>query len=135
MIALLLALGAPAAAAPLPVQSRRAPAVEVWQVDQVRIPRNTPPRVLKALEPDHSLAAVKKRLATLGVPFTTGRVTFVPDRMPAELRKQVAELPEGEPFVIPERNWLSINVVVGRRLPADMVRLTPSLSAAAALQG
>lgn len=121
-----LAAGPIAAAQPLPVQHRGSgPTVEVWQVDQVRLAPDTPPRKLAALEPDHSMEAVVKRLTAMGVPFTRTRAGLLPDRMPPALRDQISRLPPGEPFVIPGRDYISINVIVGRRLPPNTVRFAP----------
>lgn len=111
----------------LPVQGQAAPEIEVWQVDQLRLPPTTPAATLAALAPDHSMAAVVKRLTALGVPFTRVRVGLLPDRMPPGMRDQIARSPAGEPFVIPGRDYISVNVIVGRRLPPNTVRFGPPL--------
>lgn len=126
MIAL-LAIAAAIAAGPAPhpaaaVQGKAgAPAVEIWRVDQLRVARDTDPAKLKAIEPDHSLAAVMARLKALGVPFTRQQVEVVPGRLPPQLEAEIANLPAGEPFVLPEPDFISISVIVGRRLPPGSV--------------
>ena len=112
----------PATVQSVPMQGQAGPAMEIWQVDQVRLAPNTPASTLAALGPDHSMAAVVKRLTAMGVPFTRSRVGLLPDRMPPGMREQIARSPVGEPFVIPGRDYISVNVIVGRRLPPNTVR-------------
>ncbi len=80
------------------------------------------------------MAAVVRRLAAMGVPFKRGRIGLLPDRMPPGLREEIARAPAGEPFVIPGRDYISVNVIVGRRLPPNTVRLEPPISRPAPIQ-
>ena len=66
-----------------------------------------------------------KHLTALGVAFTRQQVRITPDRLPAALRAQLSGLPEGEPFIIPESDFVSVSVIVARRLPPGSVMLAP----------
>ena len=131
---LLLAAGAITSPVLSVQQIRQAPTAEVWTIDQLRLPRDTPQSVLAALEPDHSMAAVIRRLTALGVPFKRVRLNVAPDRLAPQLRELIRKMPPGEPFVAPENGFIGVNVLIGRKLPSDMVWFTPPTARPAPFQ-
>ncbi|NIJ09522.1 hypothetical protein FHS31_003155 [Sphingomonas vulcanisoli] len=98
------------------------PSGEIWDLDQLRVARDVPEEKMKALEPAHSLDAAIKTLTDLGVAFTRTHVRIVADKLPEELRNALLALPPGEPFILPENEFWSVSVIVGRSLPPGSVR-------------
>jgi hypothetical protein len=132
MIALALLLATPLAQPSLHLAQAEQPAVEVWQLDQVRIARDTPEAKLKGLEPLHSLDAVVAYLKKEGIVFARSKAGLLPDRLPDQLRATIVNLPQGEPFVLPEADFISISVLIGRKLPPGVVSWRPRLSLSSA---
>lgn len=118
--ALLLALAAPVR----PVARAGVPPVEIWQLDQLRISDSVDDKVRKAIEPAHSLDAAIAALKSLGVHYLRTKAVL-PDRLPDKVRGDILALPAGEPFVLPEGGFISISVIVGRKLPPGAVRWVP----------
>lgn len=128
-LALLLAAAAPLpAAAPQPIalaQDGAQPDAEVWQLDQVRVPTDTDPKKLEGLVPLHSLDAVIDYLKKQGIHFERTRAGMLPDRLPEKVRADILALPQGEPFILPEADFISISVLIGRKLPPGAVSYRP----------
>ena len=123
---LLLGAAPQPAAAPLVLaQAEEQFPFEVWNLDQLRIPPETEEAKLKALEPAHSLDAAIEILKKQGIRYERLRAVIVPDRLPEKLRADILALPEGEPFVLPENGFISISVLVSRKLPPGTVRWSP----------
>jgi len=116
-----LALARPSAA-PIQLAQDEAATVEQWQLDQVRIAPDTSDKVLKQIEPTHSLDEVIAVLNKLHIPFERTPAVLLPDRMPEKLRTSILALPKGEPFVLPEGPFISISVLIARKLPPGAVR-------------
>ena len=102
------------------------PKAEVWSLEQLRIERATDPAKVEKLADAHSLKQAVDILDRLGVPFIHASATLHPDSLPADVRTQIAALPQGEPFVLPDGKFISINVIVGRTPPSA---LSPPLAA------
>lgn len=119
MIALALALALAAADDPPPRPAPAPPIVlvpaETWTVDQIRFPPPEDKSILKAMEADHSMEAVVKRLNAANIPFQRGKAELDTSMVPPDVVAQIRALPKTEPFVVPEKDFITVNLIVARR--------------------
>jgi EpsD family peptidyl-prolyl cis-trans isomerase len=93
---------------------------EQLSLDQIRFAMPKDIKSLKALEADHSMDAVAAHLTQMGVKFVRGNATLDSGSAPTNLINLINNSPPSEPFVIPDRGVITVNVVTGRRpLPID----------------
>lgn len=113
----------------LPVMMRvaqdEAPKPEVWTLDQLRIDRVTESAKVDQLAAAHTLDQAMDILKRQHVPFVQARATLRPGSLPTDVRAQIAALPPGEPFVLPDGDFISINVIVGRTPPPAAIGWFP----------
>ena len=128
MKAVLSIAAACALAVPALAQAPAASQGEIWDLDQVRVTHDVPEAKLDALQPDHSLDAVIKTLTGLGITFKRVPVKIFADRLPPKLKEALLALPQGEPFVLPDEDFWTISVIVGRQLPPGSVHFIPTPS-------
>ncbi len=83
-------------------------------VDQIRFPPPKDMKSLTTLQGDHDMAAVAAHLTAMGITFTRGQAGMDSASAPPQLIKLIATQPT-EPFVIPDRGQVTINVVVSRK--------------------
>jgi EpsD family peptidyl-prolyl cis-trans isomerase len=89
-------------------------------LDQIRFAPPKDMTQLRALEGDHSMDAVAGHLTQMGIKFQRGNTGLDTAQAPAQLIKMINSAPAGEPFVIPDRGSVTVNVVTGRRpIPLD----------------
>jgi len=84
-------------------------------VDQIRFRPPADNSVLKGLEAVHTQDGVAQALKDRNIQFERGRSTIDTAQLPEAVVKKIAELPGTEPFVLPARGFLTINVIVGRQ--------------------
>lgn len=84
-------------------------------VDQIRFQTPANPGVLRTLEPLKTQDAVAAQLAKLNIKSERTRSVVDTAVLPAPVVSKINALPAGEPFVLPARGILTINVIVGRR--------------------
>jgi len=70
---------------------------------------------IKALENDHSMAAVATRLDQLGIKYRRDAAQMDSAQIGAERLKQIQALPAGEPFVVPENGVVTVGIITGER--------------------
>lgn len=96
-------------------------------LDQLRFPTPSDVTKLKALEKDHSLDAVSQTLNGMGIKFERSQVGLDSGTVPTEIMKRIDGLPQGEPFVIPQPGFMTVNVIIGRRAQAiDEAKARPA---------
>jgi EpsD family peptidyl-prolyl cis-trans isomerase len=88
---------------------------EQLSLDQIRFPMPKDVSSLKALEGDHSMEAVGAHLTQMGIKFVRGNVGLDTAQAPTQLIKLINSTPPTEPFVIPDRGMITVNLVTGRR--------------------
>ncbi len=93
---------------------------EILQLDQIRFQMPAEPDKLRALEADHSMAAVATRLQQMGIEFQRGAAGLDTAVVPQAVFARIEGLPAGEPFVIPQNGVVTVSAIVGRR-PAALV--------------
>jgi EpsD family peptidyl-prolyl cis-trans isomerase len=87
-------------------------------LDQIRF---APPKdisSLKALENDHSMDAVAAHLGQMGIKFQRGSAQLDTGQAPTQLIKLINAAPPTEPFVVPDRGIITVNLVKARRAVA-----------------
>jgi EpsD family peptidyl-prolyl cis-trans isomerase len=84
-------------------------------LDQIRFPIPKDITSLKALEGDHSMDAVAAHLTQMGIKFDRGNVGMDSGQAPTPLIKLINSTPPTEPFVIPDRGMITVNLVSSRR--------------------
>lgn len=84
-------------------------------LDQLRFATPADVTKLKALEKDHSLEAVGQTLTGMGIKFERGQVGLDSGSVPTDIMKKIDGLPAGEPFVIPQPGFITVNVILARR--------------------
>jgi EpsD family peptidyl-prolyl cis-trans isomerase len=87
----------------------------IYSVDQIGFPTPADPSKLQALKDDHSLAAVAKRLDSLGIKYQQRKGQVDSASVPADLLKQIDALPPGEPFVLNAGQGVIVSVVTGKQ--------------------
>ncbi len=93
---------------------------EQLTLDQIRFPMPKDVKSLKALEGDHSMDAVATHLTQMGIKFQRGTVGLDSGQAPTQLIKLINAAPPTEPFVIPDRGMITVNIVTARRpIPID----------------
>ncbi|WP_404711692.1 hypothetical protein [Sphingomonas sp. MMS24-J13] len=88
---------------------------EQLSLDQIRFPMPKDIKSLKALEGDHTMDAVAAHLTQMGIKFVRGNANLDSGQAPTQLIKLINSSPPSEPFVIPDRGMITVNLVVGRR--------------------
>ncbi|GGB24248.1 hypothetical protein GCM10011380_12260 [Sphingomonas metalli] len=105
----------------------------VYNLDQIVFAMPSDRNKLKALEADHSLDAVAKRLSAMNIQFQRQQSKLDTLATPPDLLKQVTALPAGEPFVIATGGNVVVSVLNGksdapidgenaRKVAAEMIR-------------
>jgi peptidyl-prolyl cis-trans isomerase C len=84
-------------------------------LDQLRFPTPTDVTKLKVLEKDHSLDAVSQTLTGMGIKFERSQVGLDSGSVPTDIMKRIDGLPQGEPFVIPQPGFITVNVILSRK--------------------
>ena len=86
----------------------------IYSLDRIQFPLPTDREKLKALENDHSMAAVATTLGGQGIKFSRGpaqadTLQIAPDRV-----KWLTSIPSGEPFVTVDNGIVSVAVITGK---------------------
>lgn len=68
---------------------------------------------LGIIQPDHSMDAVISHLRQLGIVFERHQTTIDTAALPPDLVKAIKALPKGEPFVLPQADEITVNVLIG----------------------
>lgn len=94
---------------------------EALQLDQIRFrPNPGDVKKLSLIRGDHSLDAVAAHLTGLGIKFDRVKAGLDTAQVPADMMKDINNLPAGEPFVVPTNGIITVNVVIGRQpIPTD----------------
>jgi peptidyl-prolyl cis-trans isomerase C len=96
-------------------------------LDQVRFATPADVTKLKVLEKDHTLDAVGQTLTGMGIKFERSQVGLDSGSVPTDIMKKIDGLPQGEPFVIPQPGFITVNVILSRKpLPIDEARARPA---------
>ncbi len=96
-----------------------------YKMDQIQFDRPADIGQLKALEGDHTMAAVMATLTKIGIKFERGSGALDSGAVPPAMLKQITSLPAGEPFVTPSGNKVIVGAITGQeplRVPEDQVR-------------
>jgi len=88
---------------------------KVYAIDRIQFAVPEDPSRLKALEDDHSMAAVADRLRSLGIEFRRDAGQMDSAQIPAQMLQRIQSLPPGEPFVVPENGVVTVGLITGER--------------------
>lgn len=88
---------------------------EQLSIDQIRFPPPKDIKSLRVLEGDHTMDAVAAHLTQMGIKFQRAPTGLDSGQVPTQLMKMIDTAPPGEPFVVPDRGMVTVNVVTGRR--------------------
>lgn len=100
---------------------------EQISLDQVRFPAPTDVSKLKVLEKDHTLDAVGQTLTGMGIKFERSQVGLDSGSVPTDIMTKINALPQGEPFVIPQPGFITVNVILSRKpLAIDEAKAKPA---------
>ena len=84
---------------------------KIFDLDQIRIPRNTDPKVLDRLKPLHSIDEVEQVLLSAGVDYKRANAKLDAATAPPALTDQIVRIGSKEPFIIPTGDFITINQV------------------------
>lgn len=88
-------------------------------LDQIRFAPPKDLKTLSGLQGDHSMEAVASHLTAMGINFSRGQAGMDSAQAPPQLLKLIAAQPT-EPFVIPDRGQVTVNLVLSRKaIPMD----------------
>jgi EpsD family peptidyl-prolyl cis-trans isomerase len=100
---------------------------EALSLDQIRFATPADVTKLKVLEKDHTLEAVSQTLNSLGIKFERSQVGLDSAAVPTEIMSKINQLPAGEPFVIPQQGFVTVNVILDRKqVPVDPAKARPA---------
>ncbi|MDO6413535.1 hypothetical protein Q4F19_03985 [Sphingomonas sp. BIUV-7] len=100
---------------------------EQLTLDQIRFQTPADLTKLKTLEKDHTMDAVAQTLGGMGIKLERSQVGLDSGSVPTDLMKKIDSLPQGEPFVIPQPGFMTVNVIVSRKpLPIDDAKARPA---------
>jgi len=104
---------------------------EALTLDQIRFATPADVKKLRVLEKDHSLEAVGQTLTGLGIKFERSQVGLDTGSVPPEIMAKINQLPAGEPFVVPQPAFMTVNVILSRKpLAVDTAKARPAAVAA-----
>ena len=84
---------------------------KIFELDQIKIPRNTKREVLDRLKPLHSIDEVEQVLLSAGVDYKRGAAKLDAATTPPALTDQIVRIGSKEPFIIPAGDTITINQV------------------------
>jgi EpsD family peptidyl-prolyl cis-trans isomerase len=84
-------------------------------LDQIRFAVPKEIKRLNELQGDHTMDAVAAHLTQMGIPFQRGSAAMDSGQAPTALIKAMDKVSPTEPFVIPDRGMVTVNVVTARR--------------------
>lgn len=90
-----------------------------YLVDRVQFKMPANPQQLEQLREDHSMNAVVAKLNSLGIEFQRGNVPLDSAKIPPQILERIKALPQGEPFLLPEGNMVTVGVVIATK-PAPL---------------
>lgn len=97
-----------------------------YNLDQIRFEMPSDASKLKALEGDHSLAAIMARLTAMGIKYQRGNSALDSGAVAPAALKQVTSLPPGEPFITPAGRAVAVSVITGTEpLPVPEAQVRP----------
>nr|WP_253718200.1 hypothetical protein [Sphingomonas sp. AP4-R1] len=100
---------------------------EQISLDQIRFPAPADVSKLKVLEKDHTLDAVSQTLTGMGIKFERAQVGLDSGSVPTDIMKKIDGLPQGEPFVIPQPGFITVNVILSRKpISIDETKAKPA---------
>lgn len=100
---------------------------EALTLDQIRFATPADVSKLKVLEKDHSLDAVGQTLTGLGIKFERSQVGLDTGSVPSDVMAKINKLPAGEPFVVPQPAFMTVNVILGRKpVAVDEAKARPA---------
>ncbi|MEH6757983.1 MAG: hypothetical protein V7676_10755 [Parasphingorhabdus sp.] len=86
---------------------------KIFAIDRIQFPFPADMEQLKSLEDDHSMEAVASKLNNLGIKFQRGPAQIDSAQLGQKRLDQIRALPDGEPFVIPEKGLVTVAVITG----------------------
>lgn len=84
-----------------------------YALDQVVFDQPADAKILKELEPAHSLDAVAAVLTKHSIKFARGKGQMDSAAIPPAMASRIATLPAGEPFIVPNNGRLVASVITG----------------------
>jgi hypothetical protein len=109
------ALATAAHAQPPPVIPLPAPGSSTIYVAEELLTGPLPSEVIAKMGPLHTLAAIEDLLKAGRIPFSWRVGEISTDKIPPELTRQIAVLPRGEPFILPQGGAVLIAVILSAR--------------------
>lgn len=91
------------------------------------------PTKLEQFKPDHSLDAIASRLTAQGIRYARGTGELDTAKLSPQMHKDLAGLPPGEPFIVPEAGIITAAVITAKK-PAPVAGDAARPLAARALQ-
>ena len=98
---------------------------QIYSVDQIAFQMPANPSSLKQLEPAKSMDAVATVLKGMNIPFRRGTQKVDSGSVPPEQMQRILALPKTEPFIIPQGQNVTVNLIVGSEaapMPAEQTR-------------
>ena len=82
-----------------------------YALDQIAFPIPEDPKLLKELEPAHSLAAIGTVLTSHNIQFAQGKGQLDSAQIPPAMASKIESLPAGEPFLVPDKGRMIASVI------------------------
>jgi peptidyl-prolyl cis-trans isomerase C len=89
---------------------------KVFTVDQLRLPAITDRKIIDELKPLNDLDAIGQVLTGHGIRYTSSKATIDSLSVDAGVLDQIAKMPPGEVFIIPNQNMMIANKIVDTKL-------------------
>lgn len=88
---------------------------EIWTLDQIRFSKPKDANALASFANEHSMDAVVARLKMVGIAFERSTAELDTGSLPVSVIDQINGLPASEPFLIPQADRVTINVITARK--------------------
>lgn len=82
-----------------------------YQLDQIVFPGTKDPALIKKLSAAKTMAEIEAALTSSGVPFQSGSNAMDTAALPPPVAAQIAALPPGEPFLVPQNGQIIASVI------------------------
>ena len=100
-----------------------------YQLDQLVFPTSKDPALMKKLSAAKSMADVEAALTSSGVQFQSGKNAIDTASLPPPVAAQIAALPAGEPFLVPQAGQIVASVIVSTEsIPVSAEQARPVAS-------
>lgn len=101
-----------------------------YQLDQIVFPGTKDAALIQKLSAAKTMGDIESALNAAGVPFQSGKNAIDTAALPPQVAAQIAALPPGEPFLVPQNGQIIASVIRGTEaVPVNTSQARPAATA------